>query len=177
MGMLTVPVDPVIIRGGGRSRYFFQRSCGKMLNFGALQSAPFSMTLVERFRRIQTTKFAFGKNTVFAKDFARACGAFSMHDTGYGLGLPNYLSAGDRLRAVFFNINQLDGVFLFNISGVNLKRAERVIWPFQDAYNNSEITEWELFMIRSNKDYLKRCIFHNGKVAFKKRILWKSIQL
>jgi hypothetical protein len=135
------------------------------------------MTLVERIRKIQAPKFSFGKNTVFARDFARACGAFSMHDPGYGLGIPNSLLGGDRLRAVFINMNQLDGVFLFNISGVNLKRANRVSWSFQDAYNNSEITEWELFTIRSNKDYLKRCIFHNGKVAFKKRILWNSIQL
>jgi hypothetical protein len=134
------------------------------------------MTSVERIRKIQAPKFSFGKNTVFARDFAIACGAFSMYDAGYGLGLPKYLSGGDRLRAVFLQISQMDGVFLFNISGVNLKRASRDSWTFQEAEQNSEITEWELFMIWSDIHYRKRCTFHNGKVAFKKRSLWNSIQ-
>jgi hypothetical protein len=47
---------------------------------------------------------------------------------------------------------------------------------FEDAEGNNEITEWELFMILTNKDYLKSCIFYNGRTAFKKTILWKSIQ-
>ncbi len=100
-----------------------------------------------------------------------------MYDFQYGLGIPDTLSKGNQLRAVFLRISQIEGIFLFNISGVNMIRAKRGFATFEDAEGNNEITEWELFMILTNKDYLKSCIFHNGKVAFKKRILWNSIQM
>jgi hypothetical protein len=135
------------------------------------------MTLIERFNRIEMPKFSFGKSTEYAEKFAIDCRSFSMYDDGYGLGIPNNLSKGNRLRAVFRVIMQMGGVFLFNINGVNMKRARRGFSTFEDAEGNNEITEWELFMILTNKDYLKSCIFHNGKVAFKKRILWNSIQM
>jgi hypothetical protein len=134
------------------------------------------MTLTERFNRIEVPKFSFGKNTEHAPGFAKACGAMSMYDDGYGLQIPNHLSDGNRLRAVFLRIMGLGGLFLFNISGVDMKRAYKGFSSFEDAEANNQITEWELFMILGNRDYKKNCIFHNGKVAFKKTILWKSIQ-
>jgi hypothetical protein len=68
-----------------------------------------------------------------------------------------------------------NGRFLFNISGVNLRKARKGFGGYQEAEENSQVTEWELFMILRNRDYQKNCIFHNGKTAFKKTILWKSI--
>lgn len=135
------------------------------------------MTLIERLNRIDVPKFSFGKSTEYAETFAKDCGAFSMYDDGYGLGISGNLAKGNQLRAVFLRIRQMDGVFLFNISGVNMRSAQRGFSTFEDAEGNNEITEWELFMILTNKDYLKSCIFHNGRIAFKKTILWKSIQV
>ena len=99
-----------------------------------------------------------------------------MYDNGFGLGIPAYLSDENKLRAVFTLIIGINGLFLFNISGVNMIKARRGFSGFNEAEENNQVTEWELFMTLSNRDYLKNCIFHNGKVAFKKRILWKSIQ-
>lgn len=134
------------------------------------------MTLIERFRKIDRPKFSFGKNTEYAPGFAKACDAMSMYDDGYGLQIPDNLSDGNKLRAVFLRIMGLGGLFLFNISGVDMIRARRGPLSFEDAEANNQITEWELSMILGNADYIKNCIFHNGKVLFKKTILWKSIQ-
>jgi hypothetical protein len=131
--------------------------------------------LSEKFRRMSQIKFAFGKNTRFSEEFAEECNALSMHDTGFGLGIPSDLSAENQLRGVFTRIMQLNGIFLFNISGVNLKTAIRGFTNYEQADYNNQITEWELFILLSNKDYFKSCIFHNGKVQFKKTLLWKSI--
>jgi hypothetical protein len=136
------------------------------------------MTLSERFNNIEAAKFSFGKSTEHAEQFARDCGAFSMYDSnGFGLGIPFYFSDENKLRAVFKIITEMNGVFLFNISGVNLVKAKKGFSGFNEAEGNNQITEWELFMILGNKNYLKNCTFHNGKVEFKKRILWKSIQV
>jgi hypothetical protein len=129
---------------------FARLSYGRTLNFGRVAKRSFAMTLVERIRRIQTPKFSFGKKTEYAETFARDCGAFSMFDNNYGLGIPDILSKGNQLRAVFFRISQMNGVFLFNISGVNMIRARRGFETFEDAEGNNEITEWELFMILTN---------------------------
>ena len=93
---------------------------------------------------------------------------------GWGLGIPK-ISLENQIRAVFQIVLNQNGVFLFNISGVNLNKSRKGFLNFEEAENNNQITEWELFMILSNKDYLKNTIFHNGKVQFKKTILWKSI--
>ena len=134
-----------------------------------------SIPLSERIKRINQTKFSFGKNNEFSREFAHACEAFSMYDSGFGLEIPRNLSAANQLRAVFTTIRQLNSVFLFNISGVNLKKAIAGFPNFDEAEYNNQITEWELSVILSNKDYKKNCIFHNGKVQFKKRLLWRSV--
>ena len=121
-------------------------------------------------------KFSFAKSTEYAKSFARECGAFSMYDSGFGLGIPANLSNENKLRGVFNQITNRNGVFLFNISGVNLKSAKKGFYDYEAAENNNQITEWELSMIMSNRDYLINCIFHNGRVEFKKQILWKAIK-
>ena len=134
------------------------------------------MTLVEKFRSLTPIKFSFAKSTEFSEGFARDCGALSMFDAGFGLGIPSSLSDGDQLRGIFLQIMAINGIFLFNISGVNLKRARKGFNSYEEAEYNNQITEWELFMILTNPDYLKSCIFHNGKIEFKKRILWKAIK-
>jgi hypothetical protein len=133
------------------------------------------MLLTEKFKRINVVKFSFGKSNSFAETFAKECGAFSMYDREYSLGIPGNLSSENQLRGVFHQIMRANGQFLFNISGVNLKKARRGFSSYEEAESNNQITEWELFTILRNRDYLKNCIFHNGKVQFKKRILWKSI--
>jgi hypothetical protein len=136
------------------------------------------MTLIQRFSKIEAVKFSFGKSTEYSEQFASDCSAFSMYDSnGFGLGIPLNFSNENKLRAVFTIIMEMNGIFLFNISGVNMIKARRGFSGFNEAEGNNQITEWELFMILSNKDYLKNCIFHNGKVAFKKRFLWKSVQI
>ena len=131
--------------------------------------------LSEKLRRINRVKFSFGKNSKHSEDFAWECDACSMHTVGFGLGISTELSGENQLRGVFTRVMHLGGIFLFNISGVNLKRVNKGFANFDEAYDNNQVTEWELFMILSNRDYLKNCIFHNGKVQFKKRLLWKSI--
>jgi hypothetical protein len=133
------------------------------------------MDLIQRLNRINRIKFSFSKNTEFAPAFASDCNAFSMYDEGFGFGIPDTLTPGNQLRAVFHGVIRSEGIFLFNLSGVDMKRAKKGFSSYDEAENNNQITEWELFTILSNKDYLKSCIFHNGKVQFKKRIIWNSL--
>jgi hypothetical protein len=133
------------------------------------------MELTEKFNRMEMVKFSFGKSTEYSEKFARDCGALSMYDRGWGLSIPGSLSNENKLRAVFRLVTESRGRFLFNISGVNLRKARQGFSGYQEAEGNSQVTEWELFMILHNRDYQKNCIFHNGKTAFKKTILWKSI--
>ncbi len=133
------------------------------------------MTLIQKFSSITALKFSFSKSTEFSETFAKDCDALSMYDEGFGLGIPSYLSPENKLRAVFHQVMLQGGVFLFNLSGVDMKKAMKGFSNYDEAEYNNQITEWELFMILSNKDYLKSCIFHNGKVQFKKRIIWSSV--
>jgi hypothetical protein len=55
------------------------------------------------------------------------------------------------------------------------KKARQGFRNYDEAEYNNQITEWELSTVLSNNDYLKSCIFHNGKVQFKKRIIWNSV--
>lgn len=135
------------------------------------------MTLTQKFNQIPNFKFSFSKSTEFSHSFAKDCGAASMYDLGFGLGIPDNLSSENKLRAVFMQTIAQGGIFLFNLSGVDMKKAKQGFVHYDEAEYNNQITEWELFMILSNKDYLKHCIFHNGKVEFKKRIIWKSVKL
>lgn len=134
------------------------------------------MTLTQTFSRIQVFKFSFSKSTEFSQAFAYDCGAASMYDHGFGLGISGVLSSENQLRAVFLQTINQGGIFLFNLSGVDMKKAIRGFVNYEEAEYSNQITEWELFMVISNKDYLKSCIFHNGKVQFKKRIIWKSVK-
>lgn len=133
------------------------------------------MSLVKKLSRIQRLKFSFSKSSEFSQAFANDCAAASMYDIGFGLGIPSYLSSESKLRAVFFRVINQNGIFLFNISGVDMKKAKKGFQNFEEAAHNNQITEWELYMILSNRDYIKNCIFHNGKVHFKKRIIWNSV--
>lgn len=133
------------------------------------------MTLIERFNKINFLKFAFAKSSEYSKAFAREINAYSMYDKGYGLSIPTNLSSENQLRGVFKEVIRQNGVFLFNLSGVDLNKARKGFANFEEAENNNQITEWELYIILSNTDYFKSTIFHNGKVQFKKRLIWKSI--
>jgi hypothetical protein len=134
------------------------------------------MTLVQKFAGISSFKFSFSKSTDYSRAFARDCGAISMYDRGFGLNIPSNLSNENQLRAVFRLIMENNGVFLFNLSGVDMKKAKKGFRSYDEAEYNNQITEWELFNVLSNNDYLKSCIFHNGKVQFKKRIIWNSVK-
>lgn len=133
-------------------------------------------TLTARFRSLTMAKFSFAKSSDYARLFANECGANSMYDSGFGLGIPSNWSGENQLRGVFNQIISQNGVFFFNINGVDLKRAKRGFNNYNEAESNNQITEWELHIIMTNPDYLKNCIFHNGKVVFKKRVLWKAIK-
>ena len=133
------------------------------------------MTLTQKFSRIAALKFSFSKDTQFSRAFAIDCNAVSMYNRGFGLGIPANLSSENQLRSVFREVMLQNGVFLFNISGVDLKKAMKGFENYEEAEYNNQITEWELFVIFKNRDYMKSCIFHNGKVQFKKRIIWNSI--
>jgi hypothetical protein len=118
--------------------------------------------MVERVRDKQVVKFSFGKQTEYFESFSKSVGAFCMYDEGYGLGIPDYLSLELKLRAVFMNVIRDGGIFLFNISGVDLNRARMGFSSFDEAFDNNLVTEWELSYILHNQDILDRTIFHNG---------------
>ncbi|MEP6735148.1 MAG: hypothetical protein ABJA70_06490 [Chryseolinea sp.] len=134
------------------------------------------MTLSEKYGKLKGVKFSVSKRSKFAENFARASGAFSMFDDGFGLGIAFDLSAEDKLRAVFLETIKREGKFLFNLSGVDLLQAKRGFASYKDADESYQITEWEFFMILTNNEYLKNCIFHNGKVEFKKRLILRAIR-
>jgi len=48
-----------------------------------------------------------------------------MYDPGFGLGIPPYLYSENKLRAVFNKIMDRGGIFLFNLRGVDLKKATK----------------------------------------------------
>lgn len=124
---------------------------------------------------MQALKFSFAKSTEYSESFAKDCNASSMYNSGFGLGIPDSLSPENQLRGVFNQIIRQNGIFLFNISGVDLKKANKGFSNYDEAENNNQITEWELYMVLSNKEFFRKCIFHNGKVQFKKSILWKAV--
>lgn len=138
------------------------------------------MGLVSRLHNIETVKFSFGKNDEFHQDFSKSINALSMHDSqeSYGLDIPKNLSSGNQLMGVFREMNLRNGIFVFNINGVDLHKAkEGFLDGFEEASNNNNITEWELSIILQNEDYLNNTIFHNGKVEFinekeELKILW-----
>jgi hypothetical protein len=118
--------------------------------------------MIDKFKKSKKVKFSFGKNTEFLESFSKSVGAYCMHDDGFGFSVPAYFSMENKLRAVFKNILDNDGIFFFNISGVNIKRAMTGFSSFDEAAGNNQITEWELYMIFKYEDYKSRTVFHNG---------------
>ena len=136
------------------------------------------MGFINRLRNFDVIKFSFGKADEYLEKFSKSINAFSMFDEGYGLGIPNYLSSGNQLMQIFIEIYKQNGVFVFNINGVDLRKA---YLGFENGYEEAascdNITEWELSIILRNDDYFDKTIFHNGKMELIKeqnglRILW-----
>ena len=134
------------------------------------------MTLVNKLKNIQTIKFSFGKATEFHEIFSDQINAFSMYTDNYGLGIPNNFTPENQLRAVFTTTHAQNGIFVFNISGVNLNAARKGFKSFNDAYSKNMVTEWELATIIKDKAYLKKTIFHNGIVEFRQVYNFKLLQ-
>ncbi|NVM62145.1 hypothetical protein FHW88_000421 [Mucilaginibacter sp. SG538B] len=88
-----------------------------------------------------------------------------MYLLNFGLGVPSNLSAENQLRAVFHRINNENGNFFYNICGVDLDKAIAGFPSYDEAADNNMITEWELFILLQNPDYLEKTIFHNGKTV------------
>lgn len=110
------------------------------------------MTLTQKFSQIPHLKFSFSKSTEFSQTFARDCGALSMYDIGFGLGIPSNFSPENKLRAVFNQVMAQGGIFLFNLSSVDMKKAKKGFADYDEAEYNNQITEWELFMVLTNQE-------------------------
>jgi hypothetical protein len=121
------------------------------------------VSLTDDLYNLQGLKFSFGKSSEFHPTFSREIGAASMYDDNLGLGISQMLSAEYRLRAIFTVITRAEGHFVFNISGVDLQRANAGFTSYDEASDNNMITEWELSILLQNSDYLEKTIFHNGK--------------
>lgn len=134
------------------------------------------MALIQKLARLDALKFSFAKNTEFALFFANDVGACSMYQPGFGLSIPVDLLPEYQLRGIFTEVLRQNGIFLFNISGVDLNAARKGFVNFDEADHNNQITEWELHQLLANRDYLKRTIFHNGRTEFKKQWLWKAVK-
>jgi hypothetical protein len=123
------------------------------------------VALIEELRNRTELKFSFGKNDEFFLSFSRQAQSACMHDEGFGLGLSN-LSPENKLWGVFNTINRENGLFIFNINGVDIEKAVAGFQNYEMAESNNMITEWELSIILQNRDYLEKTIFHNGKTKF-----------
>ena len=124
------------------------------------------VNLIEKLKKNAKLKFSFGKDNLYHKNFSEIIGAKSMHNEGLGLGISKYLSPANQLWSVFQHVNNLKGVFIFNISGVDIMKAKKGFNDYEEAAGNGMITEWELSIILQNEDYLNRTLFHNGRVEF-----------
>lgn len=122
------------------------------------------MDFINKIKNIGVTKFSFGKNTELIDIFNKEVGAVSMNSNNFGLDIDSNLTLEYQLRGVFNRILDLNGIFLFNISSVDLIRARKGFINFEEASGNNNITEWELSMILNNEDYLNSTTFHNGRV-------------
>jgi hypothetical protein len=136
------------------------------------------MTLTEKLKNNKKLKFSFGKDTKFQRSFCYDINACSMYLDKFGLNIDSNLSSENQIRGVFNRITKENGIFVFNINGVDIIKAGKGFNDFTEAQENNMITEWELFIILSNRDYLKRTIFHNEKIEFEQvknslKIAWK----
>jgi hypothetical protein len=112
--------------------------------------------------------YSFGKNNDEHETFSRSMGLRTMNapEGGYGLGISKELPDEYQIRAIFSTVLEQDGGFLFNLCYVDAPRAAHGFTNFSEASGNNLVTEWELWLIMENNDYLKRTIFHNGTVIF-----------
>jgi len=124
------------------------------------------MNIFDRLDGIDRVKFSFGKSDEFHPTFCSIVRANSMYDPGFGLGISRMLSPGNQILGVFTAMLRQQGIFAFNLSGVHIDSAVKGFVSYEEAAGMNMITEWELSIILSNKDYLKNTIFHNGKVEF-----------
>ena len=124
------------------------------------------MGLIEKLRNRREIKYSFGKNNEWNDIFSREIGSFNMNTPGYGLSIPSNLTAEYKIRGIFLGIMRLDGIFTFNISNVDIKRAMIGFNDFEEASGNNMITEWELFIILNRPEYLKMTVFHNAVNEF-----------
>ncbi len=97
------------------------------------------MTLTQKISRINKLKFSFSKSIEFSETFEKDSSAFSMYDSGYGLGISPYLSSENQFRGVFVQVQIIGGIFLFNLSGVNMKKAMKGVKDFQVTEYNNQI--------------------------------------
>lgn len=125
------------------------------------------MAFVDKIRDLDKLKFSFGKSSDLALIFNQNTNVLSMYSLNFGLGIPSNLSLENQLRAVFRIVNQENGVFLFNISHVDLAKAKKGFVNFNEAYESNMITEWELSVILQNPGYLSKTIFHNGSLELR----------
>ena len=125
------------------------------------------MAFIQKIRSISTLKFAFGKSNEFAPVFNQEVGAISMYSPNFGLDIPQTLSPENQIRGVFTSMYELDGIFLFNLSAVDLIQARRGFSSYEEASDLNMITEWELSLIQNNIHYLQMTIFHNGRNELK----------
>ena len=125
------------------------------------------MGLIEELKSVDRVKFSFGKADEYFEAFSQNINASCMFDMVHKLSIPVSLSDENKLWMVFKLINAEDGLFIFNINGVDLHKAKFGFGNgFTEASSNFCITEWELSILLNNHDYLQRTIFHNGKVKF-----------
>jgi hypothetical protein len=123
--------------------------------------------LIERLQKISKLKFSFGKSSEYHQKFSTRINACHMYQPGFGLGIPDSFSAKNQIEGIFTFVTGQNGIFVFNLNGVNTIKACTGFVDFDEAEGNEMITEWELSIILKNKNYLKNTIFHNGKVEFK----------
>lgn len=119
-----------------------------------------------RYRGIEKFKVSLGKNTKYLQFFSKEIGAYCMHDKGFGCSAPSYLSMKNKLEFVFMHTAISDGMFFFNLSGVDIIAASCKASDFNYASGHNLITEWELSVILSDEKYWNKTIFHNGITVF-----------
>jgi hypothetical protein len=124
------------------------------------------LNFIEQLSKLEKVKLSLGKKAALLFQFSKSVSAISMADMNAKLDILNDLSPANQLLRAFTIINEKDGVIIFNLSGVDIEKSKTGFNSYDEASDNNMITEWELSIILKNEDYLKRTIFHNGKVEF-----------
>lgn len=135
------------------------------------------MDILKRVKRLEgRALLALGKQSGIARNFAMQINAYSMYRRGYGLGISVDAPLDQQIRTAMQTIVHFDGYILFDISGVNLKTAHRGKLTCDFGTNNNMVTEWELSEIIKNPIYLRRTLFHNGKIELKQIYNFKTLR-